>query len=167
MIQQRVEELVNKVFGAVAKKVKVAKLTVVINKFDKLNVYGYLRYMKELHGTNLFFYDSLYNEESIKKYKFQCEQEHKDLPQHIYNAGLLFEGLVSSKLGTDEAFERLAEMVEPHVMYLLLKSSGFPADNYYKEAKRYYMKFPGAVECLPDTFKECKEALRDDALKLA
>lgn len=167
MIQQRVEEVVKKVFGSTAKKINIVKLTIAINKAKLNNVLGYLYYMKEVHGTNLYFSDSLYREESIEKYITTEEQEVKDLPQHIYNAGLLFEGLVSSKLGTEEAFERLADMIEPHVMYLLLKSSGFPADEYLKPAKRYYKKYPEAVETLPEAFNMCKEELRDDTPKLA
>ena len=167
MIQQEVEAFIQKVFGSASKKINSKKLTVVSNNEKLDNLEGYLRYMKEQLGTNIFFNSAIYDEASIKKYQKACEQEIKDLPQHIYNAGVLFEGLVSSKLGTEEAFERLQDMVDHHVMFLLLSSSGFDASNYLKEAKKYYRKFPEAVNNLPEAFSNCKEMLSDGATKLA
>ena len=167
MIQQEVEAFIQKVFGSASKKINSKKLTVVSNNEKLDNLEGYLRYMKEQLGTNIFFNSAIYDEASIKKYQKACEQEIKDLPQHIYNAGVLFEGLVSSKLGTEEAFERLQDMVDHHVMFLLLSSSGFDADNYVKEAKKYYRKFPEAINNLPEAFANCKEMLSDGTTKLA
>ena len=128
---------------------------------EKIPLEGYLAWLAEREGPCLLGQKAV-KDSFAALYKQACTQEQQALPQHIVNAGKIYQQLTSNELGIEDALIHMESMCVPVAVYLLFAGEGYHAEKYKRKAVAYCKMFPTVVASLPEPYCEIGKALAND-----